>query len=310
MIPVAIIATIGAIALPVAARGPAAATDDSPAVLSDAPAPEAGNAEDTVKAVPATVQAYQSQAPVTGLDLDYSDDDPESDDDWMQSLVTEEPVDGDEALGVSVPEQDDASDSGSETAPEAPAATPEPEVQIVYVYIEKEPEPEPEPEPEEPVGTEPEEPVDTEPPSWLVTDTEPEGEPESEAQPAPEWLSAPIDRAMWKFPYDGGPLCQKSWAQIPCAITEGTRAYIELDTPVIWLSQADLINFVGTSIKNCDADWFTIYGSDGYGIQFLYGNPEYAIYGPLDEYGQVTEVVRFIFLGEDGYYAVEPGSVD
>lgn len=324
MAAIAIAVTVGAIALPVRARGPAEAAgqDVPPAATENMTATDTKDVTNAYQAGPA-VSVSSGQAPVDGMDLSARFDEDTGDHGGADQLsVTDDPVDGNEnvdevALAAAAMEQ--PTGTQAEPAAEIPAATPEPEVQIVYVYVEKDPEPEEDfilPEFEGDTEGEGEGgPTDeSAPPDWLVSADD--STPPDWLVPAepgmPEWVQALdlIDRAMWKIRYEPGPLCQSSWAQIPCAVTDGTRAYVEFEAPLVWLQQADLIYFAGNSIRHCDADWFTVYGSDGYGIQFPGCNVEFAVYGPLNEYGEVTEVVRYIFLTEDGYCAVEPGPVD
>lgn len=147
----------------------------------------------------------------------------------------------------------------------------------------------------------PEAPVDTAPPDWLAPqEAEPVAEPVQE-DPL-DWLFTALDKAMWRNPYDGGPLCQTSYAQIPCPLENAdTRLYVELGAPVSTLTQGDLIAFVKQAIEGCDASWATIVGSDGYGLQFPGCSTDFAFYGPLDEYGQVTDAQYIIMLTEYGY---------
>lgn len=153
--------------------------------------------------------------------------------------------------------------------------------------VETNPEPEPEAEIEDPVDN-------TGAPEWLGLDPE-----------MPSWLTTTLEKAVWNNPYDGGPLFQISYAQAPCPLENAdTRMYVELGAPVSTLTQGDLLAFVNRSVKGCTADWCTIVGSDGYGLQFANG-PDFAFYGLLDEYGQVVEASYVIMLTENGYEPIE-----
>ena len=287
--------TVTAIALPVSANepgttAPVLSVSPADAVLDDVPVqgdPETGPdaPEPDVLANAGTGVLVSASSRQGMIILDMPDEaDPE------QGVPADtEPETPEEAVQEPEDVPETAEEPAAEPVKQEPAAEP---------AAEPEPEPDPEPVPEE--EPEPEEPAPEDGlPDWLSG-----GEPEPE--PAPEWLLATLDKAMWNNPYDGGPLCQKSWAEIPCAVTDGTRAYVQLDTTVAWLTQGDLLGFVGNSIRYCGADWFTIVGVDDWGIQFPGCNTDFAVYGPLNEYGEVTEAVRFIYLGEDGYYAVAP----
>lgn len=286
-----------AVALPAAARTPPIESVPEPAiaapvapVLPDAVTDAGDSGPGEQPAEPAAVRAAVSAAssqPVIVIPVTDA-----SEADGTEDAAADEPW--------AVPDGDAAEELAQDAAaePVAVIVEPEPEPEPVAVEPDPEPEPEPDPEPEPEPAAEPAE--DEGMPDWLLPAA-------PEPEPAPEWLLDMLDRAMWRYPYDGGPLCQKSWAQIPVPLDNaGTRAYVELDTTVAWLSQGDLLGFAGNSIRYCDADWFTITGTDGWGIQFPGCNTDFAVYGPLDEYGEVTAVVRFIYLGEDGYYAVEP----
>ena len=121
----------------------------------------------------------------------------------------------------------------------------------------------------------------------------------------PPWLTTTLEKAVWNNPYDGGPLFQISYAQVPCPLENAdTRMYVDLGAPVSTLTQGDLLAFVARSVKGCSADWSTIVGSDGYGLQFVNG-PDFAFYGLLDEYGQVVEASYVIMLTENGYELIE-----
>lgn len=144
-------------------------------------------------------------------------------------------------------------------------------------------------------ATEPEAPAETDPPDWLVPQ-------EPVQEDSLDWLHTALDKALWRNPYDGGPLCQGQYAQIPCPLENAeTRLYTELGAPVSTLTQPDLLAFVKMAVQGCDASWATIVGSDGYGLQFPGCTADFAFYGPLDEYGQVTDVQYIIMLTEYGY---------
>lgn len=146
----------------------------------------------------------------------------------------------------------------------------------------------------------PADPAETDPPSWLLEQGQ--AAVSQDADQPPEWLVTPLDKAMWRNPYDNGPLGQKSFAQIPCPLENAdTRMYVNFDAPLALLTQGDLLYFVRNGVMGCDASWATIVGSDGKGIQFMGCGIDTALYGYLDEYGQVTEVLYFLNLTEYGY---------
>ncbi len=176
--------------------------------------------------------------------------------------------------------------------PEAPAADSTGDAGAVPSWIIMEPASEPAAEPD---------PELEEIPSWLLTGTE--AEPATDDGP-PVWLIGTMGVARLNFPYDNGPLCQASYAEIPVPIENcDTRVRLELGFPVSGLTQGDLLCFADTVVSNTGADWVTVYGSDGNGLQFLGGCPDWAYYGPLDEYGQVYPTTCIIRLSENGYYA-------
>lgn len=291
---------------------PMAVRSGTPAVQAVQPVPDTADepaaAPERVSA--GTVQASSSQTAYTpagtgGMGLAGGLPEPET--------RAEPDAAGDEAVQEAAVQEQPAAPAEPAAAPaeekpaQEPVQAPEPEN-----TVQEEPEPaeqeEPEPAAEAEQG----------PPEWLVPDA-PETIPATEAeQGPPEWLFGPpepdvpewatgtLDRAVYRNPYDGGPLSQKSYAQVPCAL-EGadTRLYVELGAPVSTLTQGDILYFVANAVQGCDASWATIIGSDGMGIQFLNCDPGLALYGPLDEYGQVLEIRHYIMLTEYGYGMLE-----
>mgnify|MGYP001026099258 FL=1 len=156
--------------------------------------------------------------------------------------------------------------------------------------------------PSEPVATtQPDETQASDPPDWLVSD-----DAALDPDEPPDWLFTALDKAAWRNPYDGGPLCQLNYAQIPCPLDNAdTRLYVELGAPLSTLTQGDLLEFVKKAIRDCDASWATIIGSDNMGLQFVHCNTDIAMCGPLDEYGQVTDALYAIVLTEFGYELVD-----
>lgn len=149
---------------------------------------------------------------------------------------------------------------------------------------------------------------DTTPPDWLVPDdtTPPDWLIPSDAartggnDGVPGWLYGTFGAALLNNPYDNGPLSRTSYAQVPMP-GYGTRVRCELDFECWALTQGDLLNFVKNVVEPTDADWVTIFGSDGKGIQFTGGCVDYADYGPVDEYGRVTDKQYRLTLTEKGY---------
>ena len=291
---------------------PAAVQSGTPAVQAVQPVPD--TADEPVAApermVPGTVQASSSQTAYTpagtgGADLAGGLPEPEA--------HTEPDAAGDGAVQEAAAQEQPA-------VPAEPAAAPAEEKPVQEPVQAPEPEDtvQEEPEPDEQEEPEPATEAGQGPPEWLVPDaletipaaeTE-QGPPEWLFGPpepdVPEWLTDALDRAVYRNPYDGGPLSQKSYAQVPCAL-EGadTRLYVELGAPVSTLTQGDILYFVTNAVRGCDASWATIVGSDGMGIQFLNCETGLALYGPLDEYGQVLEIRHYIMLTEYGYGMLE-----
>lgn len=142
------------------------------------------------------------------------------------------------------------------------------------------------------------------PPSWIVPyePAEPAAAEQGAAAGQVPWIADQLERAAFAIPYDGGPLCQASYAEIPCPVDNATtRMYVELGAPLSSLTQADLLHFALRSVRLCEASWATVIGSDGLGIQFLSCATSAAVVGPVDEYGRVTDIVCYIVLTDEGY---------
>ena len=142
-------------------------------------------------------------------------------------------------------------------------------------------------------------PEPTLPPDWLVPNTGSDNTSTSDTG-VPEWLYGTFMTAVINNPYDGGPLCKASYATVPAG-GYGMRVRCELDIRCSQLTQGDLLAFVQRVVLTTEADWVTIIGSDGKGIQFTGGDSDSAYYGPLDEYGRVTEAEYYISLTSKGY---------